>query len=188
MPKLIVFNHVSLDGYFTGPNGDLAWAYRGNDDPEYAAFVAGNASGGGQLLFGRVTYEMMERYWPTAEAGRHAPAVAEGMNRMTKIVFSRTLESASWNNTRLLKGDLASEVRRIKGEPGDGIAILGSGSIVAQLAAAGLIDEYQFVVDPVVLGRGRTMFAGLPAPLNLALTKSRAFANGKVFLCYQPVS
>ncbi|MBS1859389.1 MAG: dihydrofolate reductase [Acidobacteria bacterium] len=187
MPKLIVFNHVSLDGYFTGPNGDLAWAYRGTDDPEYGAFVAQNASGGGRLLLGRITYDMMVRYWTTPEASRHSPAVAEGMNRMTKLVFSRTLENASWSNTKLLNGDPATEVRRIKSEPGPGIALLGSGQIVAQLATAGLIDEYQFVVDPVVLGGGRTMFAGLPTPLNLDLTQSRTFANGKVYLCYRPV-
>ncbi len=188
MPQLIVFNHVSLDGYFTDSNGGLTWAYQGSDDPEYSAFVAGNASGGGQLLFGRVTYEIMARYWPSPEASRHSPAVAEGMNRMTKTVFSRTLESAPWNNTSLIRGDLLTGVRRIKSEPGDGIAILGSGSIVAQLAAAGLIDEYQFVIDPVALGAGRTMFAGLPAPLPLTLTRSRTFANGKTFLCYRPAA
>ena len=115
----------------------LAWARHGNEDPEYSAFVAENASGGGQLLFGRITYELMASYWPTPVADQHNPAVAKGMNSMAKVVFSRTLDQASWNNTRLVKGDLVSEVRKMKNEPGPGMAILGSGSIVAQLAPAG---------------------------------------------------
>ncbi len=92
MRKLIAFNHVTLDGYFVGPNGDFRWAHAGNDDPEYSKFVAENASGGGQLLFGRVTYELMASYWPTPVAEQHDPAVAKGMNSMSKVVFSRTLD------------------------------------------------------------------------------------------------
>jgi dihydrofolate reductase len=109
--KLIAFNHVTLDGYFVGVNGDFSWAHSGNDDAEYSAFVAENASGGGQLLFGRVTYELMASYWPTPIADQHNPVVAAGMNRMPKVVFSRTLDQASWSNTRLVKGDIASEIR-----------------------------------------------------------------------------
>ena len=154
MPKLIVFNHVTLDGYFVGPNGDFSWAHTGNDDPEYSAWVAENASGGGQLLFGRITYQMMASYWPTALADQHNPVVAEAMNSTRKVVFSRTLDQALWNNTKLVKGDLVSEVRKMKEEAGPGIAILGSGSIVSQLAPEHLIDEYQMVLDPVALGTG----------------------------------
>ena len=185
MRKLIVFNHVSLDGYFVDANGAMNWAREGNDDPEYSAFVAENASGGGQLLFGRVTYELMASYWPTPIADQHHPDVAKGMNSMSKVVFSRTLDQASWNNTRLVKGDLVSEVRKMKDESGLGMAILGSGSIVAQLAEEHLIDEYQMMVDPVVLGKGRTMFEGVPEQLNLKLAKTRTFKNGKIFLCYE---
>jgi dihydrofolate reductase len=188
MRKLIVFNHVTLDGYFTGANGDMAWAHAGNDDAEFNAFVADNASGGGQLLLGRTTYELFSSYWPTPAAFKNAPIVAEGMNNMSKIVFSRTLDKASWRNTKLLKGDLVSEVRKLKSEPGNGMAILGSGTIVSQLAPAGLIDEYQVVVNPIVLGKGRPLFDGIEKTLNLKLTKTRAFGNGKVYLCYQPVS
>jgi dihydrofolate reductase len=107
---------------------------------------------------------------------------------MPKIVFSRTLDKASWSNTKLLKGDLVSEVRKLKSEPGNGIAILGSGTIVSQLAPTGLIDEYQVVVNPIVLGKGRPLFDGIEETLNLKLTKTRAFGNGKVYLCYQPVA
>jgi dihydrofolate reductase len=188
MRKLIVFNHVTLDGYFVGVNGDFSWAHRGNDDPEYSASVAENASDGGQLLFGRVTYELMASYWPTPLADQHDPAVATGMNSMSKVVFSRTLDRALWSNTRLVKGDLVSEIRKMKEEPGPGMAILGSGSIVAQLALERLIDEYQMVVDPVALGKGRTMFEGIQEQLTLKLTKTRTFKNGKVFLCFEPAA
>jgi dihydrofolate reductase len=188
MRKLIVFNHVTLDGYFVSTNGDFSWARNGNDDLEYSAFVAENASGGGQLLFGRVTYELMASYWPTPIADQHNPAVAAGMNSMQKVVFSRTLDQALWSNTRLVKGDLVQEIRKLKDEPGPGMAILGSGSIVAQLALEHLIDEYQMMVDPVALGKGRTMFEGIQEKLTLKLTKTRTFNNGKVFLCYEPTA
>lgn len=186
MPKLIVFNNVSLDGYFTDANSDMSWAYQGSDDPEWLEFVAGNASGSGRLLFGRITYEMMAGYWPTPAAMESNPAVAEGMNRMPKVVFSRTLREPSWSNTRVAK-DAVTDVRAMKRDSGADMAILGSGSIVAQLAAEGLIDEFQVVVNPVVLGAGRTMFEGSGKNLPLTLTKSRAFRNGKVLLCYEPM-
>jgi dihydrofolate reductase len=183
MRKLIAFNHISLDGYFTGANGDFSWARTGNDDPEYQAFVKENASGGGALVFGRVTYQMMASYWPTPMARQHAAEVAEQMNGLEKIVFSRTLQEASWNNTTLLGGDLLTEVRKLKAGDGAGMAILGSGTIVAQLASASLIDEYQVVVNPVVLGAGRTMF---DSKADLKLIRTRTFANGKIYLCYEP--
>lgn len=187
MRKLIAFEQVSLDGFFVDGKGDMSWAHK-QQDPEWNAFVAGNASGDGALLFGRVTYEMMASFWPTPMAMESMPAVAEGMNRMPKLVFSRTLEQVSWKNTTLLKGDLAAQVRRLKGEPGPGIAILGSGSIVSQLAQAGLIDELQIVVNPIVLGQGRTLFEGVEQKIALKLVQSRAFGNGNVVLSYAPVA
>lgn len=189
MARLTVYNSISLDGFFTGPGGDLGWAYQGSDDPEWNAFVAENASGGNaandRLLFGRVTYEMMAGYWPTPAAMEAMPAVAEGMNAMRKIVFSRTLKNAAWQNTTVLAEPLADEVRRLKQEAGD-IVIFGSGTIVAQLAAEGLIDEYQLVVCPVALGSGRTMFEGVKEPVPMTLARSRTFRNGKTFLSYEP--
>jgi dihydrofolate reductase len=189
MRKLTVFNSITLDGYFTGKGGDLSWAHRPSNDPEWDAFVAGNASGGGTLLMGRVTYEMMVAYWPTPQAHEQNPAVADPINRQEKVVFSRTLDKVSWNNTKLVKDDLVETVRRMKGESGSGMTILGSGSIVAQLTQAqltqaGLIDEYQVVVIPVVLGDGRTMFEGLEKKLDLKLLSSRTFKNGNVLLGY----
>jgi dihydrofolate reductase len=186
MRKLAVFNNVTLDGYFVTMNGDMSWAHK--QDAEWNAFVQANASGGGELLFGRITYEMMASYWPTPHAIKNFPVVAEGMNNLPKAVFSRTLDRASWSNTKLVKGDLAAEVRKMKKQPGKDMVILGSGSIVSQLAQEGLIDEYQVVVNPIVLGKGRTMFDGVKDKLTLKLTKTRPFANGSVVLCYEPAA
>jgi dihydrofolate reductase len=186
MRRLISFTQVSLDGYFAGRKGDLSWAHGGQPDAEWDAFVAENASGGGELLFGRITYELMVSYWPTPAARENDPIVAERMNHLPKVVFSRTLDKASWSNTRLVKGDLATEVRKLKREPGPGMAILGSGNIVSQLAQAGLIDEYQIVVKPVALGGGKTMFDGIRQKLSLKLTKTRTFTNGSALLSYEP--
>jgi dihydrofolate reductase len=183
--KLTVFNHVSLDGYFTDRNNDMSWAHVRDDDPEWAAFVKQNAGGGGELVFGRVTYEMMAGYWPTPAAAKDDPEVAASMNGLPKVVFSRTLERADWSNTRVRKGDLVDEVRKLKQEPGPGLVLMGSGKIVAQLAPHRLIDVYQIVVNPVVLGAGRTMFEGAEK-VALEQTGSRAFKNGKVLLSYEP--
>ena len=183
MRKLSVFNHISLDGYFVDKNGQMSWA-KAHQDPEWTSFVADNAKGGGEFIFGRVTYQMMEGFWPTPMAKEMMPEVAERMNNGPKIVFSRTLDSPAWNNTRLIKGDVVGEVRKLKEEPGDGLVIMGSGTIIAQLAPAKLIDSYQFVVNPIVLGGGRTMFQDLPSQLNLTLKESRPFSNGNVVLTY----
>jgi dihydrofolate reductase len=182
--RLVAFTNVTLDGYFSGPGGDLGWAKR-NSDPEYDAFVADNAKSDSTLLLGRITYEMMASYWPTPQAARNDPAVAERMNRLPMVVFSRTLSRPSWSNTTLLKSDLPGEVRKLK-QSGRDLAILGSGSIVAQLTKENLIDEYQIVMNPLVLGQGKTLFEGVAGPWALSLTKTRTFGNGNVFLCYQP--
>jgi dihydrofolate reductase len=185
MQKLTVFNHVSLDGYFVDAGGGMSWAHAGMLDPEWNAFVAENATGDGTLVFGRVTYDLMVSYWPTPRAKQNDAHIADRMNSLPKVVFSRTMDKASWNNTKLLKGDLTAEVRKLKKESGGGMVILGSGSIVSQLAQAGSIDSYQFVVNPIILGKGRTMFDGVKEKLNLKLMKTRAFGNGNVFACYE---
>jgi dihydrofolate reductase len=185
MQRLIAFEQVSLDGYFVDAKGDMSWAHK--QDPEWNEFAAGNASGGGTLLFGRVTYEMMAAFWPTPAALERAPVVARAMNDMPKVVFSRTLDKATWSHTTLVKGDIATEVRKMKKASGQGMAILGSGSIVSQLAQAGLIDELQIVVNAIVLGKGRTLFEGLAERLPLKLIKTRAFGNGNVVLTYEPM-
>ena len=113
-------------------------------------------------------------------------SVAEGMNNLQKVVFSRTLDKASWKNTKLVRGDLVEEVRKMKKESGPDMVILGSGSIVSQLAQAGLIDEYQVALSPILLGKGRTMFEGVKQNVNLK--KTRVFDNGKVMLWYEPAA
>jgi dihydrofolate reductase len=186
MRKLLVYNSVTLDGYFVSNNGDMSWAHK--QDPEWLEFVSGNAQGESVMLFGRKTYEMMASYWPTPQALATAPIVAKSMNDTKKVVFSRTLDKATWSNTTLVKGDLATEVRKMKQEPGPGLLIFGSGTIIAQLAQAGLIDEYQIVVNPVALGAGRSMFEGVADKLTLKLTNTRAFGNGNVVLSYERVA
>jgi len=188
MPKLIVFENVTLDGYFAGPDGDLSWAHNPQKDPEWDQFVADNASGGGRLLLGRKTYDLMASYWPTPRAAQNDPEVAKGMNSLPKVVFSKSLDKPTWSNTTVKKGDLADEVRKMKKGSGDPIAVLGSGSIVSQLAKEGLVDEYQIVVHPVVLGKGRTAFEGVPKKLDLKRTKARTFDNGNVLTCWEPTA
>lgn len=185
MRKLVVFNSITLDGYFTDANGDMSWAHK--NDPEWDAFTAENAKGGGVLLFGRVTYELMASFWPTPAAMEMMPDVAKGMNNLPKVVFSRTLDEASWNNTKLVKSDMVEEVRKMKNESGDDMVILGSGTIVSQLSEHKLIDEYQMVMNPIVLGKGRTMFEGMKEKLMLKRTNTRTFDNGNVVLSYEPV-
>ena len=183
MAKLMVFNQVSLDGYFTDARNDMSWAHK--TDPEWAAFTAENARGGAKLLFGRVTYEMMASFWPTPAARQAAPDVASAMNKLPKVVFSRTLKETAWSNTTLLKEDPAGSVRAMKQREKQDLVIMGSGTIVSLLAQADLIDEYEVVVNPLVLGRGRTMFDGIDRRLPLKLTRTRQFTNGNVVLWYE---
>ena len=180
---LSVFNSVSLDGFFTDAGNDMSWAH--TQDPEWNKFMSTNASGEAELVFGRKTYEMMARFWPSKEAAQAMPEVARGMNRMRKTVFSHTLKAADWENSRVAQVDLATEIRRMKSEPGPNLLILGSGEIVAQLTQAGLIDAYQLVVVPIVLGSGRTLFEGVTGKPRLELTKTRAFENGNVVGWYE---
>jgi dihydrofolate reductase len=179
---------MTLDGYFTDKNDDMSWAHSDDKDTEWKAFVESNARGGGVLLFGRITYELMASYWPTPNAIQNYPIVAKQMNDLPKVVFSRTLDKVSWNNTKLVKSDMVAEIRKMKKEPGKDMVIFGSGNIVTQLAQEGLIDEYQIVVNPIVLGKGRTMFDGIKKKLTLKLTKTRTFGNGNVLLCYEPAA
>jgi dihydrofolate reductase len=175
---------MTLDGYIAGENGDISWH---NVDEEFQELAISASNSGNTLLFGRITYELMAGFWPTAEAIKADPIVAAGMNKAEKIVFSRTLKSPDWNNTRLVKDDMLGEVRRLKAGSGKDLAVLGSGSIVSQLAGEGLIDEYQVLLNPVVLGKGKTMFEGVRDRLTLKLTKTRVFGNGNVLLHYEPV-
>jgi dihydrofolate reductase len=184
MGKLTVYNFVTLNGYFKGPKEDISWAKTGSIEEK--EFAAGNLKSANTLLFGRVTYQMMAGYWPSPAALKNDPAVAEGMNKAEKIVFSRTLNKAEWNNTRVVKDNMEEEIKKIKRIPGKDMTVLGSGSIVTQLAEKGLIDEYQVMVHPVVIGGGTPLLKDISQKLNLELINSRTFKSGGVLLCYQP--
>jgi dihydrofolate reductase len=184
MRTLTVFNTVSLDGYFTDANSKIDWAHKNANDPEWQEYVSGNAMGESVMLFGRKTYEMMKSHWPTPEAKKQMPEVARSMNESQKVVFSRSLKSADWQNTRVENGDLVETVRRMKGERGADMIIFGSGSIIAQLAPKGLIDNYTIIIAPVALGKGRTMFEGAPEPIELKAVSTRSFRNGNVVTQY----
>jgi dihydrofolate reductase len=183
MRKVMVFNAISLDGFFTDKNQDMSWAHARNDR-EWRDFTSENAGGEALLAFGRVTYDMMASYWPTPQALKDEPVVAKSINKAPKIVFSKTLEKATWENTKVVKTDPADEVRRLKNEKGPDILVMGSGTIVSQLTAARLVDEYQLVVNGIILGAGRTLFEGVKEPVGLVLEKTRAFKNGNVVLWY----
>jgi len=180
--NLNVFNFLSIDGYYKDVRNGIDWHEHGGDDE--MRFSSTNANSGATLLFGRITYEMMQQFWTSELAKVSMPAVADGMNKAEKIVFSRTLDSVSWAGTKLIKEDLCASVRALKNESGPGITILGSGSIVAQLADEGLIDTYQFLVVPVALGAGTPLFKGIKSKVRLRLTDTKVFESGKVLLNY----
>jgi len=183
MRKVFVFNLVSLDGYFEGPNRDISWH---NVDAEFNEYAVDMLNSVDTLLFGRVTYELMASYWPTPDVIKSDPIVAERMNNLPKIVFSRTLEKAEWNNTRLVKDNIEEEIKNMQKQPGKDMAILGSGSIMSEFAQHGLIDEYRIMVNPVVLGSGNPLFKDIKDRLYLKLLKTRTFRNGNVLLYYEP--
>lgn len=182
MRKLIAQTVVSLDGCFEGPNHAIDWHRVDHDYTEYAAALLRSVDA---LLFGRVTYELMAGYWPTPEAIAHDPVIAELMNAHQKIVISKTLERADWHNTRIVKAHFMEEIQKLKQEPGKDLVILGSGTLVAELTKLGLIDQYQLMVNPVVLGQGTPLFKGLTERVNLQLEQCKAFPSGNVLLCYR---
>lgn len=188
MRRLRVFESISIDGYFADAGGGMQWAHRAeaDADDEFTAWVGENASrgAGGGLVMGRVTYDMMAAWWPTDAAKRAMPTVAAGMNAATKYVASRNARFAPrWENCVRLDGDAVAAVRALKASAGPDLAVLGSGGLAAQLGAAGLVDNYQFVILPVALGGGRTVFSrGAP----LSLVDQRVFRCGNIVVTYVP--
>jgi dihydrofolate reductase len=183
MRKLICFNMITIDGFFEGPNQDIGWH---TVDEEFNEFAIDQLDSVDILLFGRVTYELMASYWPTELALKDDPIVAEKMNSKSKLVFSKTLDKADWNNTRLVKENIRDEILKLKSLAGKDLIIFGSSDLSAALAQFGLIDEYRLMVSPVILGSGKTILHGLPSQLALKLLKTRMFRNGNVLLYYQP--
>lgn len=183
MGKLSVFNFVSLDGYYKDANHSTDWhKHEGKEEGE---FSEEGAQSGSILLFGRKTYKMMAGFWPTPMAYQLFPKVADGMNKSEKIVFSKTMKKTDWTNTKIVGSNLVKEIKKLKAGKKD-MTILGSGSVVTQLAEAGLIDTYIFMVDPIAIGKGTSIFKGIKRQLNLKLINSRAFKSGAVLNTYEP--
>jgi dihydrofolate reductase len=174
---------ITLDGFFEGPNHSIDWH---NADAEFNEFAIEQNGAADTLIFGRVTYELMASYWPTADASKDDPIVAGMMNKTPKIVVSRTLQKAEWNNTRLIKDHVAEEIAKLKEQPGKEIAVFGSAKLLSTLMKLDLIDEHRIIVNPVVLGSGTPLFQGVDRPIKLRLLKSRTFRSGNVLLTYAP--
>lgn len=179
---LSMFNFVTLNGFFCGIDGDISWHQHGADEGEVAEE---GLKSQGTLLFGRKTYELMASFWPTPMGQENNPVVAEGMNKAPKVVFSRTLKNPTWNNTRVVSENITAEVRKLK-QAGTDMTILGSGSIVTQLAEENLIDVYQLMINPVILGAGRSLFEGIKKPPQLKLIENKTFKSGIILLTYHP--
>jgi len=180
MRKLIMWNLMTLDGYVEGPNRDIGWHEDvWGDELQQISIEQGHAAGA--LLFGRITYELMAGYWPSAKG-----ETADFMNGLPKIVASRTLEKADWHNTRLVRENLPEEIARLKAESGKDIFIFGSADLSASLIPHGLIDELRICVVPLVLGGGNPLFKSSPESLKLRLIETRPLASGGVVLHYHP--
>ena len=184
MRKLFSFNMVTLDGFFEGPNHDINWH---NVDAEFNEFAIEQTGTVDVILFGRVTYQMMASYWPTPDAIANDPIVAGQMNRVPKIVVSRTLDKAEWNNTRLIKDHVAEEITKLKQQPGKDLALFGSANLMSALMQLDLIDEHRIMVNPMILGDGQPLFKRGKDKQNLKLVRTRVFGNGNVLLYYQPI-
>lgn len=182
MAKIIVFNMLTLDGFFAGVDGEISWH---NVDAEFNDFAIKQTPEFGTLIFGRITYELMAGYWPSQAVIKDDPIVAGIMNSAEKIVFSRSLDKAEWNNTKLMKKVDVDEIKKLKESSEKPMAIFGSGQIVQEFTKLGLVDEYRLMVNPVVLGKGKQLFK---EHMKLQLISHQEFKNGNVLLCYEPNS
>jgi dihydrofolate reductase len=183
MRRLLFFMMTTANGLYERQRWDVGWH---NVDDEFESFAVDQLNSVDTLLFGRVTYEGMASFWPTPEAEASDPVVAKQMNSLPKLVFSTSLESADWNNSRLIKDDPAAAVARLKQEGGGDAIVLASSDLALTLAAHDLIDEYRLMVNPLFLGAGKPVLQGLRQDLELQLLAVRTFANGNVLLTYRP--
>ncbi|MDJ0756870.1 MAG: dihydrofolate reductase family protein [Ardenticatenaceae bacterium] len=183
MRKLTTFTIVSLNGCYKDERDGIGWHDHDNEGLELSR--ENLRADGTTLLFGRKTYEGFVDFWATDQAFTAFPEIAQRMADAEKVVFSKTLSTVSWKNARVAQNSLVEEVRQLKSAAGGGMTVLGSGEIVRQLAAAKLIDSYQFLVDPVIVARGSALFDGLEQTLQLTLLESRQLKNGAILLHYQ---
>ena len=195
MRKIVMFNRVTADGYFAGPDGNLDWVV---PDEELDKAGAEGIPGADTILFGRRTYELFEGFWPHAvddsptspdphgagRRSREVRAMANWINETTKLVFSRSRKDVTWSNSRLLHELDPREIEAMKRQPGKDMMIFGSGSIVSQLTQHGLIDEYHFVVSPILLGSGRPLLGDVSKRLRLDLLEAKKYQSGNVMLRY----
>jgi dihydrofolate reductase len=189
MGTLTVFSHVTVDGFFAGPHGEIDWFKAITKADDYDSYTHEQSESGNTLIFGRTTYQMMKSYWPTPDAIKTDPRMAKVLNNNPKLVFSRTLqkveEEPNWKNVTLLHEIKPADIKKRKKQPGAALTILGSGTIVLQFANLGLVDEYCLVVVPIVLGAGKSLFKGLKQT-SLKLLEAKAFKNGLSVLRYRP--
>jgi len=170
---------VSLDGYTEGPGGGTDWSWHVWDE-EMGKYADELIDSAGVLLFGRVAFELLAEFWQ-AEKGEFA----EKMNRIPKIVFSRTLKKADWN-ARVVGENIAEEISKLKQQPGQDLVLLAGADIASTFMKLGLIDEYRIIVNPVILGRSKPLFKNIKDRMNLKLLKIKTFKCGNVILYYQP--
>lgn len=186
MRNVALLMHVSLDGFTAGPNGEMDWI--ATDDAMWH-YVTNITDAADTAIFGRVTYEMMAGYWPTAadqpEATQHDIDHARWVNTALKLVFSRTLTTAEWGPTKLVKEHIAEEIARMKQQPGKNLLMIGSASLAQTFSLLGLIDDYWLNVNPVVLGGGTPLFKDVKDRINLKLVEAKTFRSGVVGLHYQ---
>ena len=184
MRKAIMFNLITIDGFFEGSNKwDIGWHQVDDEFNEFAIKQLGQAGG---LIFGRVTYQGMASYWQSPAAIHDDQEVAGLMNSIPKYVFSKTLDTVDWNNSHLIKGDATEELIKLKRQAGNDLFIFGSANLSSTFIRNGLIDEYRLIVNPIVLGSGGALFNGLDETLKLKLLNVKTFGNGNVLLYYQP--
>ena len=162
--------HVSLDGFVAGPAGEMDWILFDNAMGDYVGSLTKDAD---TAVYGRITFQMMENYWPTAAgqpgASSHDKQHATWVNEALKVVFSKTLKKSDWNNTRFFDHDIAGTIAQIKNKPGKNLLVIGSASVAHTLIQAGMIDEYRINVNPVVLGTGIPLFKNIQGRIGLKL-------------------
>jgi dihydrofolate reductase len=185
MHKILVFNNVSVDGLFSDTDGGVGWAKR--DSEELTEYVKQSRGAISTYLFGKTTYQMFAGFWPTPAGKAANPYFAKILNDGQKVVFSKSLTNAAWENTVIEPKADASTIDRLRSSSDGDCLIFGSGTLVRNLTEKGLIDEYQLVLNPIILGSGRPLFSPLPASIELQLLEAKTFRNGTVLLRYQPI-
>ena len=174
---------MTVNGYYKGNKDDISWHIHSKEGNR---FSEEQLKSGNILLLGRVTYEMMYQFWTSKEARDSYPEVARMMNEAEKIVLSQTLSSVTWQNSRLINENALIALRQLKASKGKDITILGSGSIVRQLSDAAMIDEYQFMIDPLAIGKGTPLFEGMEHTLSLKLKETNILkSTGTLLLTYE---